>query len=83
MYPYGRMFDFCKSMYAWMPGFDLVPYVKLGDIVLTKEGYKLITGKDYADPASSTSGSTSTSTSQSTSEDSQSPAETNPQTVTQ
>lgn len=47
MYPYGQMFDFCKSMYAWMPGFDLVPYVKLGDIVLTKQGYKQITGQDY------------------------------------
>ncbi|QLL69609.1 hypothetical protein [Lactobacillus sp. 3B(2020)] len=83
MYPYGQMFDFCKSMYAWMPGFDLVPYVKLGDIVLTKEGYKLITGKDYADPDSSVSGSTSTSTSQSTSEASQSTAVADSQAVIQ
>ena len=62
MYPYGRMFDFCKSMHAWMPGFDPIPYVKLGDIVLTKEGYKLITGEDYADAASSATSEASQST---------------------
>lgn len=42
----GAMFDFCKSMYG-LPGFDLKPYVEMGDAVLTKEGYKKITGQDY------------------------------------
>lgn len=43
----GAMYDFCKIMYGWMPGFDIDFYVKLGDVVLTRAGYKDITGKDY------------------------------------
>lgn len=47
----GAMYDFCKLMYGWMPGFDIDFYVKLGDAVLTRAGYKDITGKDFVDPA--------------------------------
>lgn len=56
----GAMYDFCKIMYGWMPGFDIDFYVKLGDAVLTKAGYKDITGKDWVDPTTSTSVADST-----------------------
>lgn len=45
-----QMFTFCQIMYSMNPSFDLAYYVKLGDVVLTREGYKQITGKDYAEP---------------------------------
>ena len=45
-----QMFTFCQIMYSMNPNFDLAYYVKLGDVVLTREGYKQITGKDYAEP---------------------------------
>lgn len=56
----GAMYDFCKIMYGWMPGFDIDFYVKLGDAVLTRAGYKDITGKDWVDPTASTSATDST-----------------------
>lgn len=45
-----QMFTFCQIMYSMNSSFDLAYYVKLGDAVLTKEGYKQITGKDYVEP---------------------------------
>ena len=59
----GAMYDFCKIMYGWMPGFDIDFYVKLGDVVLTRAGYKEITGKDYVEASTSTSAGASESTS--------------------
>ena len=63
----GAMFDFCKAMYG-MPGFDLRAYVEMGDVVLTKDDYKSITGMDYDQPSQSqsqVSASNSTTESQS------------------
>ena len=54
----GAMYDFCKLMYGWMPGFDIDFYVKLGDAVLTRAGYKDITGKDWVDPAAASASAT-------------------------
>ena len=63
----GAMYDFCKLMYGWMPGFDIDFYVKLGDAVLTQAGYKDITGKDWVDPTTaSTSATESTAATDST-----------------
>lgn len=57
-------YDFVKQLYMW--GFPIECYVQYKTI--TKDQYKEITGKDYADASTSTSAgageSTSTDTSQ-------------------
>lgn len=52
-------FDFVKQLYTW--GFPIECYVVYRTI--TKDQYKEITGKDYADASTSTSTGASESTS--------------------
>ena len=56
-------FDFVKTIYSW--GFPIECYVQYNTI--TKDQYKEITGKDYADASTSTSAGASESTSTDTS----------------
>lgn len=57
-------FDFVKIIYSW--GFPIECYVQYNWI--TKDQYKEITGKDYADANTSTSAGASESTSTDTSQ---------------
>lgn len=57
-------FDFVKTIYSW--GFPIECYVQYNWI--TKDQFKEITGKDYADASVSTSAGASESTSTDTSQ---------------
>lgn len=65
-------FDFVKTIYSW--GFPIECYVQYNWI--TKDQYKEITGKDYADASTSTSASTSEPTSTATSASTSEPTST-------
>lgn len=45
MFGVNQMFDFCKLLYS--TGTNIDEYMQYGDSVLTKEGYREITGHEY------------------------------------